>query len=90
MIKFFRWHRGGWKESIATRQRVNNFADVETIVAKHCEDLNMPGLYYNLSTEFAGDGSDKLGRNWKETYYVKADMRGEGRVILGYCNFPKE
>lgn len=90
MIKFFRWHRGGLKESIATRKRVNSFADIEAIVAKHCDDLGMPGLYYNLSTKYAGDDSDRLGRNWKETYYVMGDVLGEGRHVLGYCNFPKE
>lgn len=90
MRKLFQWHRGGLKESIETQVEVTSFADIESIVARHCEDIGMPNVYYDISTEYAYDDSDRLGENWKETYYVKAEVRGEGRCVLGYCNFPKE
>lgn len=89
MRKLFQWHRGGFKESVETQVEVDDFAGIETIVEKHCQKIGMPGVYYDLSTEYAYDDSDRLGDEWKETYYVKAKVIGEGKCILGYCNFSK-
>ena len=50
----------------------------------------MPNVYYNLTVSYAYDDSDRLGDEWKETYYVKAEVMGEGRCVLGYCNFSEE
>lgn len=90
MRKLFHWHRGGLKEAIETQVEVTCFADIEKIVAKHCEDIHMPNVYYNLTVSYAYDDSDRLGDEWKETYYVKAKVMGEGRCVLGYCNFSEE
>lgn len=90
MRKLFRWHRGGLKESLETQSEVTCFADIETIVAKHCEEIRMPNLYYNLTTCYAYDDSDRIGDEWKETYYVKAEVRGEGVHVLGMCNFSEK
>lgn len=90
MRKLFQWHRGGLKETLETQVEVKDFAEIETIVAKHCEDIHMPNVYRNLSTSYAYDDSDRLGEEWMETYYVMGDVLGEGRHVLGYCNFPKE
>ena len=90
MRKLFHWHRGGLKEAIETQVEVTCFADIEKIVAKHCEDIHMPNVYYNLTASYAYDDSDRLGDEWKEAYYVKAEVRGEGRCVLGYCNFSEE
>lgn len=90
MRKLFQWHRGGLKEALETQVEVKDFTEIEAIVAKHCEDIHMPNVYYNLSTKYAYDDSDRQGGEWKETYYVMGDVLGEGRHVLGYCNFPKE
>ena len=90
MRKLFQWHRGGLKESVETQVEVTCFADIEKIVARHCEDIHMPNVYYNLTVSYAYDDSDRLGDEWKETYYVKAKVMGEGRCVLGYCNFSEE
>ena len=50
----------------------------------------MPNLYYNLTTCYAYDDSDRIGDEWKETYYVKAEVRGEGVHVLGMCNFSEK
>lgn len=90
MRKLFQWHRGGLKEAIDTQVEVTCFADIEEIVAKHCKEICMPNVYYNLATSYAYDDSDRQGDEWKETYYVNGDVLGEGRVVLGYCNFQKD
>lgn len=89
MIKLFQWHRGGLKESVETQVEVMDFSDIEAIVEKHCQEIGMPGVYYDLSTDYAYDDSDRLGDEWKETYYVTAQVIGEGKCVLGYCNFSK-
>lgn len=90
MRKLFQWHRGGLKESVETQVEVMDFAGIEAIVEKHCLEIGMPGVYYDLSTEYAYDDSDRLGDEWKDTYYVMCKVRGEGKCVLGYCNFEKE
>lgn len=90
MRKLFQWHRGGLKESVETQVEVKDFAGIEAVVAKHCEEIGMPGVYYDLSTDYAYDDSDRLGDEWKDTYYVMCKVRGEGKCVLGYCNFEKE
>ncbi len=90
MRKLFQWHRGGLKESVETQVEVKDFAGIEAVVAKHCEEIGMPGVYYDLSTDYAYDDSDRLGDEWKDTYYVMCKVRGEGKCVLGYCNFAKE
>lgn len=90
MRKLFQWHRGGLKESVETQVEVKDFAGIEAIVAKHCEDIRMPNLYYDLAIEYAYDDSYRLGDEWKETYYVMSKVRGEGVVVIGYCNFQNE
>lgn len=88
--RLFRWQRGGLKESLDTTVVVEDFSGVEDVVNRHCEDLGMKGLYYDLSTRFNADDSDRCGDEWKTTFYVIASVKGEGRCVLGYCNFPKE
>ena len=70
MRKLFQWHRGGLKESVETQVEVKDFADIEAIVAKHCQEIGMPNVYYDLSTKYAYDDSDRLGDEWKDSYYV--------------------
>lgn len=88
--RLFRWQRRGLNESLETMIEVENFADIEDAVNKHCETLGMKGLYCDLRTKFNGDDSDRCGDEWKTTFYVIATVLGEGPHIIGYSNFPKE
>lgn len=90
MRKLFRFHRGGLAESLETMIEVQNFADIEAAVEKGNEECGMPGLFYNLRTAECGDDSWRLGDEWKTTYYVVADVRGESTAVVGMSNFPKE
>jgi hypothetical protein len=85
MRKLFRHHRGGLAESLATTVEVNDFADVERIVKEEW------GNYCsNVNTVFAGDDSDRINEEWKETYYVVADFKGgHKQQCIGMCNFAK-
>ena len=88
--RLFRFMRGGLKESLDTTVEVDQFSDIEQLLQSHCESLNMPGLYSNFSTKFNADDSERCGNEWRTTFYVMGDVLGEGRRILGFCNFPKE
>lgn len=85
MRKLFRHHRGGLAESLATTVEVNDFADIEKIVKEEW------GNYCsNLNTVLAGNDSDRISEEWKETYYVVADFKGgHKQQCIGMCNFAK-
>lgn len=90
MRKLFRWHRGGFEESLATTTEVTSFDDIVKIVKEFEESLGIVGYYSNLDAHFVADDSKRLGEEWRETYYVIADSQGCKAQCLGYCNFPKE
>lgn len=85
MRKLFRHHRGGLQESLDTMVEVNDFADIEKIVKEEY------GNYCsNVNTIFAGDDSNRINEEWKETYYVVADFKGGHNLqCIGMCNFAK-
>lgn len=86
MRKLFRHHRGGLEESLATTVEVNDFADIERILEEEWGDFCS-----NVNTLFAGDDSQRIGEEWKATYYVVVDFRrGPKQQCIGMCNFPKE
>lgn len=84
MRKLFRWHRGGLDESLATMVEVQSFEDIE----RKMNDL-IPNYYTNICTSFCGDDSERLGAEWKETYYVVADCKEGKGCAIGFCNFSK-
>lgn len=86
MRKLFRHHRGGLQESLDTMVEVSYFSDIEQIVKEEWGDYCT-----NVNTVFAGDDSDRINEEWKETYYVVADLKGgHQQQCIGMCNFPKE
>ena len=85
MRKLFRHHRGGLEESLATTVEVNDFADIERIVKKEWGDYCS-----NVNTLYAGDDSNRIDEECKETYYVVADFKGGGQQqCIGMCNFAR-
>ena len=86
MRKLFRHHRGGLQESLDTMVEVNDFADIERIISNEWGDYCT-----NINTTYVGDDSQRIGKEWKETFYVVADFKdGHKQQCIGYCNFPKE
>lgn len=85
MRKLFRHHRGGLQESLDTMVEVSDFSDIEQIVKEEWGDYCT-----NVNTVFAGDDSDRINEEWKETYYVVADLKGGNKQqCIGMCNFAK-
>ena len=85
MRKLFRHHRGGLQESLDTMVEVIDFSDIEQIVKEEWGDYCT-----NMNTVFAGDDSDRINEEWKETYYVIADFKGGYKQqCIGMCNFAK-
>lgn len=87
MRKLFRHHRGGLAESLATMVEVSCFEDVERIVKEEWGDY-----FSNLCTMYVGDDSLRIDEEWKETYYVVADLKHGyfKQQCIGFCNFPKD
>jgi hypothetical protein len=88
MKKLFRWHRGGLEESLATMVEVQSFEDIERKIDVEWNNL-IPNYFTNINTSFCGDDSERLGEDWKETYYVVADCKEGKGCAIGFCNFSK-
>ena len=85
MRKLYRHHRGGLAESLETMVEVQSFEDIERIISSEWGEYCS-----NLNTIYVGDDSYRIGEEWKETYYVVADIRrGQKQQCIGMCNFPK-
>ena len=83
MRKLFRHHRGGLQESLSTVVEVNDFADIERIIANEWGDYCS-----NLNTQYCTNDSRRLSEEWKATYYVLADFKdGHKQQCIGFCNF---
>lgn len=67
---------------------VQSFDDIERKVEEEMNDL-IPNYFTNINTSFCGDDSERLGEEWKETYYVLADFQGHKQQCIGMCNFSK-
>lgn len=85
MRKLYRHHRGGLAESLETMVEVCCFEDIERIVREEWGEYCT-----NINTVYAGDDSDRIGEEWKETYYVVADFKkAPKQQCIGMCNFAK-
>ena len=83
MKKYFRFHRGGYMESMETMVEVNNIEDVRKLV----EDVG-EGYFKNIHI---GDGFEDarcIPYGWGSIcYYVLADFDGYTNQCIGYVNF---
>lgn len=83
--RFFRFHRGGFLDSMETRQEVAGLSDVKAILG-----MSFPEGYLSnirISDELIRDPRT-AGSEWGEdTYMVLADFDGYTGQCLGYVNF---
>jgi hypothetical protein len=83
--KYFRYHRGGFDESMKTMVEVNGLDDIRRIVE---DDALIKGYYKNIRI---GDGLVDhrcAPYGWGDTsYYVLADFGGYTGQCIGMANF---
>ena len=86
--KYFRYHRGGFEESMKTMVEVNGLDDIRRIVE---DDALIKGYYKNIRI---GDGLVDhrcAPYGWGDTsYYVLADFGGYTGQCIGMANFRED
>lgn len=82
MKKFFRYHRGLFDDSIATRIEVDDFADM-------CRKIKTEFPYvHNIRISKTHYCDGRLPEEWgTDEWLVMADVEENSSVVIGWSNF---
>lgn len=83
--RLFRFHKGQLDESMKTAVEVKNLKDIELRVKDYFCDFGADVKYVEISTSPMND-EDRLGCEWKDTYYVIGHTT-DAQFVAGMCNF---
>lgn len=78
----FRFHRGGFTESMATAVEVNSMAELQAHIQSQYADANIPPT--NIRIEFYHPNDPRSG--WGETWLVVGTFGVNGDIPIGMSN----
>lgn len=84
-MKYFRFHRGGYKESIATMRKVSDLSEIKRMIL-----YDYP-YAHNIHISRTKYCDTRPPKGWGDTtHYVLADFGSCGSQCVGMCNFYEE